>query len=181
MNAPEERKGTSPCSGGVVVYVGIGSNLNGPVDQVTCALDELGEIPDSCCFACSRLYSSKPMGPPDQPDYVNAVAGLSTRLGAYDLLGQLQRIEDAHGRVRKAHWGPRTLDLDLLLYGEQVIDTPKLKVPHPGLHLRPFVLYPLQEIAPAALHVPGRGILNKLVEQCPEPGPALSLLGGGRR
>jgi 2-amino-4-hydroxy-6-hydroxymethyldihydropteridine diphosphokinase len=180
MSFSGERKRSSPCSGGVVAYVGLGSNLNGPVDQVTCALDELGEIPDSCCFACSRLYSSKPMGSLDQPDYVNAVAGLSTRLEAYALLEHLQRIEAVHGRIRQEHWGPRTLDLDLLLYGEQVIDTATLKVPHPGLHLRAFVLYPLREIAPAALHVPGRGILNRLVEQCPEPGPALSLLGNGR-
>ena len=169
MNASGPDRDTTPCSGGVVVYVGLGSNLDDPVDQVARALDELGEIPESCCFACSRLYNSPPIGPPGQPDYVNAAAGLTTRLDPHTFLSCLQEIEEAHGRTRGVRWGPRTLDLDLLLYGERRIDTPDLQVPHPGLHRRPFVLLPLREIAPAGLHVPGLGVFGDIVAACPGP------------
>jgi len=105
------------------------------------------------------------MGPEDQPDYINAVARLETWLEPHDLLRALQAIEQQHGRVRQLRWGARTLDLDLLLYGDAIIDRPELKVPHPGLHQRPFVLYPLQDIDPA-LMIPGMGRLSDITRAC---------------
>jgi len=108
------------------------------------------------------------MGPQDQPDYVNAVARLETWLEPHDLLRALWVIEQRHGRVRQLKWGARTLDLDLLLYGDEIIDSPELKVPHPGLQQRPFVLYPLQDIAPG-LMVPRVGKLSDLTRAC-QPG-----------
>lgn len=151
---------------GVRAYVALGSNLDQPIAHVQRAFAELDAIPDTRCVKRSSLYRSDPMGPADQPDYINAVAALDTQLPATALLRQLQALETAHGRVRTgAQWGPRTLDLDLLLYGSQQIDEPDLKVPHPGLHERPFVLYPLAEIEPE-LVVPGRGPLVQLTERC---------------
>lgn len=130
------------------------------------ALHELDGIAASRCTARSSLYRSDPMGPADQPDYINAVAALETALQPQALLEALQDIEQAHGRVRQGlRWGPRTLDLDLLMYDQQQIDTPQLQVPHPGLHERPFVLYPLAEIEPQ-LVIPGRGTLEQLMVRC---------------
>ncbi len=154
----------------VCAFVGLGSNLDDPREHVRRALMELDTIPASRCTARSSLYRSDPMGPPDQPDYINAAAALDTELTAPALLRELQHIESAHGRVRKGlRWGPRTLDLDLLLYGAEEIDLPELKVPHPGLHERPFVLYPLAEIAPQLI-VPGRGALQQLLIGCETQG-----------
>lgn len=153
----------------VRAYIGVGSNLD-PLANVTSALAELDEIPATRCVLRSSLYRSAPMGPTDQPDYINAVAGLDTDLSAPELLRALQEIEARHGRERgPVRWGPRTLDLDLLLYGDRRIDTPELMVPHPGLHERPFVLYPLAEIA-AEARVPGRGSLAELLAACPPAG-----------
>lgn len=151
-------------------YIGLGSNLNDPVRQVKTALAELGALPGCRLEAASRLYRNPPMGPADQPDYVNAVACLNTRLTPRALLEALQGIERAHGRVRgPERWGPRSLDLDLLLYGQAVIREPDLVVPHPGLHERPFVLYPLREIAPQ-LEIPGLGTLQALCSRCASQG-----------
>lgn len=148
-------------------FVGVGSNLEDPPKQVVCAILELSRIPNTEYVAQSSLYASPPMGPPGQPDYINAVVRLSTSLKPLALLDVLHAIERAHGRVRGAeHWGPRTLDLDLLLYGDQRIEAERLTVPHPGLHERAFVLYPLQEIADG-LDIPGRGGLHELVQRCP--------------
>lgn len=147
----------------VRAYIGIGSNLDDPAAHVRRALQDLDAVAESRCVARSSLYRSDPMGPPDQPDYINAVAALETALAPLALLDALQAIEHAHGRVREGErWGPRTLDLDLLLYGTQQIDEPRLKVPHPGLHERAFVLYPLAEIEPQ-LMVPGQGTLEQLM------------------
>jgi len=147
----------------VRAYIGIGSNLNDPVAQVKEALEELGMLPDSLLVAHSGLYGSSPMGPKDQPDFVNAVAALDTLLSAPELLAALQRIETQQGRERTGEpWGPRVLDLDLLLYGRRVIDSPELTVPHPGLHERDFVIIPLAEIA-GNLNIPGKGTLNMLI------------------
>jgi len=146
----------------VTVYIGIGANLDGPVQQVSRALNELAALPRTRLVKKSSLYRTPPMGPPDQPDYINAVAELDTWLTPLALLDELQRIEQLHRRVRGAQrWGPRTLDLDLLLYGAQKIEQPRLRVPHPGLAERAFVLLPLVEIAPA-LAVPGLGALADL-------------------
>jgi 2-amino-4-hydroxy-6-hydroxymethyldihydropteridine diphosphokinase len=146
-------------------YLGLGSNLQQPVSQVADALDELARLPDSTLVARSSLYRTPPLGPPGQPDYINAVACLSTTLEPERLLDELQALEQLHGRVRRGErWGPRTLDLDLLLYGERTIDTKRLQVPHPHMTERAFVLYPMSEIAPASLEIPGHGPLGALLE-----------------
>jgi 2-amino-4-hydroxy-6-hydroxymethyldihydropteridine diphosphokinase len=140
--------------------------MDEPVSQVCRAFRELEKIPDTRLTCRSSMYQSAPMGNRNQPDYINAVAALETGLDAETLLHRLQAIEKRHGRTRGAvRWASRTLDLDLLLYGEQEIHTPVLDVPHPGLHLRSFVLYPLAEID-AALSVPGRGHLADLLRAC---------------
>jgi 2-amino-4-hydroxy-6-hydroxymethyldihydropteridine diphosphokinase len=149
----------------VRAYVGIGSNLDKPVTQVREAMAHLARLPESLLVARSSLYGGRPMGPPEQPDYVNAVAALDTHLSAVDLLQALQRIERLQGRRRGGErWGPRIIDLDLLLYGGSVIDMPGLQVPHPGLHERDFVIIPLAEVA-GDLEIPGRGLLTALLER----------------
>ncbi|MEC9481891.1 MAG: 2-amino-4-hydroxy-6-hydroxymethyldihydropteridine diphosphokinase [Halomonas sp.] len=132
-----------PCA-----YVGLGSNLDGPAQRVERALSALDRLPLTRLVAASPLYASRPVGPQDQPDFINAVACISTRLSPLALLDQLQAMEQAHRRRRLRHWGPRTLDLDLLLFGECTIDLPRLKVPHPAMVERAFVLVPLADIAP---------------------------------
>jgi 2-amino-4-hydroxy-6-hydroxymethyldihydropteridine diphosphokinase len=150
-------------------YVGLGSNLADPVAQVRRALDELARIPDTQVAARSPLYMSPPLGPRDQPDYINAVAALDTVLAPLDLLAALHDIERQHGRMRDAtRWGPRSLDLDMLLYGDVVMDTPELTLPHPGLTERAFVLYPLFDVAPQ-MSVPGRGTVRELRDRLSMP------------
>ena len=153
----------------VLAYVGLGSNLENPETQVKTAIEVLAGLPQTRLQARSSLYRSAPMGPQDQPDYVNAVVQLITGLEAEALLDKLQGIEQARGRVRAQHWGPRTLDLDILLYGENVVTTERLKIPHPGIAERNFVLYPLAEIN-GQLDIPGLGRLESLLEQCPDAG-----------
>ncbi|MCK4841717.1 MAG: 2-amino-4-hydroxy-6-hydroxymethyldihydropteridine diphosphokinase [Methylococcales bacterium] len=152
----------------IKVYIGLGSNLDDPADKIRSArliIAKQSKIKEN---SFSSLYSSPPMGPQDQPDYVNAVMCIDTDLPALDLLKVLQAIENDFGRVRKGEqWGARTLDLDLLLYADQKIEHPDLIVPHIGLSERAFVLYPLQEIAANDLFVPGKGLLEQLVAQCP--------------
>jgi len=147
-------------------YIGIGSNLDDPVTQVRWALQALHILPASRCVAQSPLYRTAPVGgPPDQPDYMNAAAALETTLSPDALLTELQRLEAARGRVRSTYWGPRTLDLDLLLYGQITRTDPRLTLPHPRLHERAFVLYPLYDIAPT-LNIPGWGRLAELLARC---------------
>lgn len=147
-------------------WIGLGSNLDDPVAQVSSALDELRGLPGCTLAAQSSLYRSDPVGPAGQPDYINAVAALDTTLEPEALLDALQAIEQIHQRVRKIHWGPRTLDLDLLLYGDQVISTPRLTVPHAFMIERNFVLWPLAELAPELFLPDGRS-LNDILEHCP--------------
>ncbi len=137
-------------------FIGLGSNLQGPVEQLDRAVRALGRLPASNVEAVSSYYGSKPLGPQDQPDFVNAVVELETSLGASELLRRLQRIEDEQGRMRSEHWGPRTIDLDLLIYGDTVSRRRRLRLPHPGIAERNFVLLPLREIAPD-LEIPGLG------------------------
>ncbi|WP_177410193.1 2-amino-4-hydroxy-6-hydroxymethyldihydropteridine diphosphokinase [Pseudomonas sp. LFM046] len=152
------------------VYIGLGSNLAEPVAQLRGALAALGELPQTRLAAVSSLYASDPLGPPDQPRYVNAVAALDTQLAPLQLLDALQAIELAQGRVRKdERWGPRTLDLDILLFGQHRIDEPRLQVPHYHMHARAFVLYPLAEIA-SDLQLPDGRLLQVLLEACPFEG-----------
>lgn len=151
-------------------YIALGSNLEGPRTQVETAFAELAALPRTEEAGRSRIYRSTPMGPPGQPDYLNAVAALDTDLAPEALLDALQAIEARHGRVRgPQRWGPRTLDLDLLLYGAETVNTERLVVPHPGLHERNFVLYPLYDLAPD-LEVPGKGPLRALRAACPGHG-----------
>lgn len=152
----------------VRAFVGVGSNLNHPLQQVRRAFDALGRLPGTSLVARSALYRSAPMGPADQPHYINAVACLETAASPLALLGELQAIERRHGRVRgNERWGPRTLDLDLLLYASLEINDAQLRVPHPGLHERAFVLYPLHDIAPE-IEIPGRGTLAEVLRSVPE-------------
>ena len=138
-------------------YVGLGSNLGGPAGQLEAAIDRLGDAPKTRLVARSHLYRSAPFGGVEQPDFVNAAAAVLTRLTARELLGELQAIERAHGRERDGvRWGPRVLDLDLLVFGNDSIDEAGLTVPHPGIAERNFVLLPLRDLAPE-LWIPGLG------------------------
>jgi 2-amino-4-hydroxy-6-hydroxymethyldihydropteridine diphosphokinase len=148
------------------IYIGIGSNLRDPVEQIRRAFQALAELPASRLTARSSWYRTAPVGgPAGQPDYLNAVAALETLLTPDALLTALQAIENAQERVRAERWGPRTLDLDLLLYGSIIRNDPQLMLPHPRLHQRAFVLYPLHEIAPG-LTIPGQGKLTVLLGNC---------------
>ncbi len=151
-------------------YIGLGANLHQPLQQLEQAVFALAALEHCQLLDVSSLYGSKPMGPQDQPDYVNAVAKLHTCLSAEQLLDQLQKIELDHGRQRKdERWGPRTLDLDLLLFGTAQINTDRLTVPHYGMKVREFVLYPLAELAPE-LHLPDGTPLVQLVAKVPRNG-----------
>jgi len=153
-----------------MVYIGLGSNLARPEVQIKEARQAIKALSTIQEIAFSSLYRSPPMGPQDQPDFVNAVMAIETRLPALELLYCLQKIELDQGRERKdERWGARTLDLDILLYGKQVIQQPDLIVPHYGMAERAFVLYPLQEIAPS-LQVPRLGDISTLVQHCPLDG-----------
>ena len=132
----------------ILAYLGLGANLNDPLAQLHFAIEQLDQHTQISLSACSSMYASKPMGPQDQPDYVNAVVGITTSLPPEALLDVCQAIETAAGRVRGRRWGARTLDIDILLYGQQVCNTPRLCIPHLGIEQREFVLIPLTEIAP---------------------------------
>jgi 2-amino-4-hydroxy-6-hydroxymethyldihydropteridine diphosphokinase len=156
------------------IYIGIGSNLDDPYMQVTEAIAELRQLHGCQFIAASSLYRSQALHVQQsdeyysgaQPDYVNAVVAINTECDPLALLDELQAIEERHGRKRLGkRWAPRTLDLDVLLAGDKIVNHPRLIIPHPGLHERSFVLYPLQEIAPD-LVIPGHGPLAGLVVQC---------------
>lgn len=142
----------------VLCYIGLGSNLGDPAANLHSAIAQLAAADGVVLHGVSRFFTSKPMGPQDQPDYVNAVVCVRTDLSAHALLEVLFAVERAHGRVRDANvrWGARTLDLDLLLYGDEVIATPDLHVPHPGICERSFVLLPLADLAPHRVFPDGR-------------------------
>lgn len=147
------------------VYIALGSNLANPLHQVQSALNALAELPQTKLIATSSLYRTPPLGPQDQPDYLNAVVALDTVLSAENLLDHTQKIELEHGRVRKdERWGPRTLDLDILLFGDEIINTERLTVPHYDMKNRQFMLYPLAEIAPE-LHFPTGESLQSVIAQ----------------
>jgi 2-amino-4-hydroxy-6-hydroxymethyldihydropteridine diphosphokinase len=151
-------------------FIGLGSNLAEPLLQIHLALLALQQHPDIQACKSSRLYLSRPLGPADQADYINAVASIETTLTAHRCLDILEAIEIQQGRKRNAiHWGPRTLDLDLLLYGDQVINSPRLIVPHPELTKRNFVLYPLAELAPELI-LPNGSAMCDLLKNCSNEG-----------
>lgn len=150
------------------VYIGIGSNLENPGQQIQDAVDALKNILDTRLIAVSSLYASKPMGPQDQPDYMNAVAHIQTNLPPLTLLDTLQAIELGSGRVRKdERWGARVLDLDILLFADQVIDNERLTVPHYGMKVREFVIYPLSEIN-SSLSLPDGTSVKQLQSSIPK-------------
>jgi 2-amino-4-hydroxy-6-hydroxymethyldihydropteridine diphosphokinase len=154
--------------------VALGSNLEDPDAQVRRAFDELAALPETEVLRTSPLYRTAPVGYVDQPDFVNACALVETRLAPRALLDELLALEKRHGRVREIANGPRTLDLDIVLYGDRVIDEPGLKVPHPRAHERAFVLKPLLDVWPDAV-IPGRGRAADLVA----PAAAIAALGPG--
>ena len=144
-------------------YVGLGSNLDEPAVQVRRAFAALGQIPETRLVRQSSLYGSRPMGPVPQPDFINAAAGLLTRLEVHDFFVHLRALERQLGREPpRERWGPRRIDLDLLVFAQLRIDTPALQLPHPGIVERNFVLYPLAEVAPE-LPVPGCGRIAELL------------------
>ncbi|MBD8270011.1 2-amino-4-hydroxy-6-hydroxymethyldihydropteridine diphosphokinase [Pseudomonas fluorescens] len=148
------------------IYIGMGSNLAAPQQQLRSAIDALAQLPGTTLAGVSAFYQSDSLLP-GQPRYTNAVAALDCDLAPLDLLDALQAIENDQGRERVERWGPRTLDLDILLFGDRLIDEPRLKVPHYQMHLRAFVLYPLAELAPADLSLPNGATLRELLADCP--------------
>jgi len=148
------------------IYIGMGSNLADPAEQLRSAIQALAQLPDSRFAGVSAFYQSDSLLP-GQPRYTNAVAAIDSELEPLDLLDALQAIEIDQGRKRHERWGPRTLDLDILLFGDRLIDTPRLKVPHYHMQARPFVLYPLAELAPATLTLADGRSLAQLLAECP--------------
>jgi 2-amino-4-hydroxy-6-hydroxymethyldihydropteridine diphosphokinase len=143
-------------------YIGVGSNLDDPRAQVLRAFAELAKLPSTRVILTSPIYRSHPFGPVKQPDFANAVAGVLTQLDPRALLAGLHSVEAALGRPQqRERWGPRVIDLDLLVYGHERLDEPQLTLPHPGIVERNFVLYPLADIAPE-LHIPGLGRVTEL-------------------
>jgi 2-amino-4-hydroxy-6-hydroxymethyldihydropteridine diphosphokinase len=148
------------------IYIGLGSNLADPAEQLRSALDALGQLPQTALAGVSAFYQSDSLLP-GQPRYTNAVAALDSDLAPLELLDALQAIENDQGRERLERWGPRTLDLDILLFGDRLIDVPRLKVPHYQIQERAFVLYPLAELAPQDLRLADGRSLPDLLAACP--------------
>ena len=148
------------------VYIGMGSNLAAPDQQLRSAVEALAQLPGTALVGVSAFYQSDSLLP-GQPRYTNAVAALESALAPLELLDALQAIENDQGRERLERWGPRTLDLDILVFGDRLIDEPRLKVPHYQIHLRAFVLYPLAELAPAGLKLADGRLLIDLLDACP--------------
>jgi 2-amino-4-hydroxy-6-hydroxymethyldihydropteridine diphosphokinase len=148
------------------IYIGLGSNLADPVEQLRSAVEALGQLPRTSLAGVSAFYQSDSLLP-GQPRYTNAVAALDSSLTPIELLDALQAIENAQGRERLERWGPRTLDLDILLFGDRLIDEPRLKVPHYQIQERAFVLYPLAELASQDLRLADGRALSDLLAACP--------------
>ncbi len=145
-------------------YIGLGSNLDKPLEQIKQAISELGELSHCTLIASSSLYRSTAIGPGEQPDYINAVAKLESTLTPITLLNELQQLEQQHQRQRSVRWGPRTLDLDILLLDDFIIKSERLSVPHPCLTERNFVLYPLAEVEPELI-LPNQLSIQQLLTQ----------------
>lgn len=143
-------------------FIGLGSNLNTPMEQLQQAISQLKQHAEITQVTLSKFYSSKPVGPQDQPDYVNAVAIITTSLAPIPLLDALQAIENSQHRVRERHWGPRTLDLDLLRYNNDKIDMDRLTVPHPFMLERGFVIKPMADLAPNMRLHNGKTVIEQL-------------------
>jgi 2-amino-4-hydroxy-6-hydroxymethyldihydropteridine diphosphokinase len=154
----------------IPAYVGVGANLDDPLARVEESFASLRSVRETRLISQSLMYRTAPLGPQDQPEFINAAVGLLTRLSALDLLAELKALELALGREAPVvRWGPRRIDFDLLVYGSERIATERLTVPHPGVPLRNFVLYPLLDIAPELL-VPGHGRIRELAARVPASG-----------
>ncbi|MGZ4802805.1 MAG: 2-amino-4-hydroxy-6-hydroxymethyldihydropteridine diphosphokinase [Acidimicrobiia bacterium] len=138
-------------------YLGLGSNLGDRLAHLQAALDALATVEAIAIAAVSHVYETAPVGGPDQDDYLNAVVAIDTGLTPRELLGVAMRIEQLADRVRAGRWGPRTLDVDILLYGDERIDDPDLEIPHPRMRERGFVLAPLHDVAPERVETPSGG------------------------
>ncbi len=156
-----------------IVYIGLGSNLGSesesPKQHISAAIQSLGEIQSTRMINVSSLYRSKPVGPQNQDDYINAVAQIETQLDPFELLTSLQSLEKEHGRVRNERWGPRTLDLDILLFGKEVIQNDSVSIPHSEMANRSFVLVPLAEIN-SDCEIPGKGLVKELISELDQDG-----------
>ena len=159
MSAQERRR---------IAVIGLGANVGEPRAQLDAAFAAMAQLPDTCLLRRSSFYRTAPMGKADQPDFINAAAMITTGLSALSLLAHLLGIEHKHGRHRAERNGPRTLDLDLLLYGDDIIDEPGLAVPHPRMHQRRFVLEPLLELDPDC-NIPGRGRAADWLDRITDP------------
>lgn len=151
---------------GVRAFVALGANLGEPLAQLDSAVAAIDQHPQIDCLSMSRVYLSKPQGPQDQPDFTNAVLEIHTRLSAEQLLDVLQQIEDNHGRERHQRWGARTLDLDIIVFANQCIHSPRLIIPHPRAYEREFVIQPLADLD-ENLVIPGQGNVGELLQQLP--------------
>tara|TARA_B100002049_G_scaffold193086_1_gene150236 strand:- start:490 stop:972 length:483 start_codon:yes stop_codon:yes gene_type:complete len=145
-----------------IAYIGLGSNMESPKQQIKSAIKSIAEIPEIQVLKSSSLYKSKPVGPRGQNDYINAVIKIETEFMPLELLGYMQDIENQHGRIRKERWGPRTLDLDILIFGKEIIQDKNLTIPHSEIEKRPFVLVPLAEID-SNCSIPGVGVISDLL------------------
>jgi 2-amino-4-hydroxy-6-hydroxymethyldihydropteridine diphosphokinase len=150
-----------------LAYIALGSNLDDPAEQLRRAVASIDTWNETTIDRASHMYRSKAVGPGEQPDYLNAVVSITTTLAPAQLLKKLQAQENTQGRKRQERWGARTLDLDILLYDQQKIDSETLKLPHPRMKERNFVLYPLAEIANQKMQLPCGTILGNLLSQCP--------------
>lgn len=157
----------------VSAFIGLGSNLSDPQQQILRAIKSISQLENCSLELSSSLYETPPMGPQDQPNYINAVIKINSTLKPYELLSTLQAIENQHGRTRDTgRWGARTLDLDILLYDRLISQDPDLTLPHPGLQSRAFVLYPLLEID-KDLNIPTLGPIQPLIVELNEPAPLI--------
>ena len=152
------------------VYLGLGANLGNANQQIMQAIEALSTHPDLKLNQVSRFYASRPMGPQDQPNYINAVVSIHTNLSPEALLAECQAIEQAHHRKRKRHWGERTLDIDILCYGDLILTQSNLTIPHIGIAERDFVLLPLADIAPEFVIPTLNQTVKQLCHQCPSYG-----------
>lgn len=157
---------SQPTDFAVRAFIALGANIGQPLAQLDAAVAALDSHDGICCLAMSKVYQSPPHGPQDQPDFTNAALAVHTTLTPLDLLSVMQRIETDLGRVRQRHWGERSIDLDLILYGDTQMHTPRLTIPHPLAHAREFVVKPLHDLD-EQLHIPGHGSVADLLTDLP--------------
>ena len=153
----------------IQITIGLGSNIDNPGHQLQQGLRALGGLPQSHLLGVSKVYKSAPIGPQDQPYFLNAVAIMNTALDPLGVLDQLQAIETQMGRVKTRHWGERCIDLDLLLYAQKQVKLPRLTLPHPGIAERSFVLHPMMDVLGADFEMPDGQVLGRLATDCPQP------------